>query len=250
MSLDILRKAGLTDVEIKIYETVLDLGIAPINKIHEKSGVERRYIYDILNKLMEKGLISYIAENGKRNFQVTYPKKLLTYINEKIIDFKKIEENIQEEMPVLMERFHKNKPVIGGEIYRGMEGFKAIAEEMLENKDNWIIGGSGEADKTMTFYWKHYNKRRIKNKVMWHDLIKSGTLMTVFKNMNKSKLKKNYYEYKTLPQNIQGPNIIVIYGDKVANMYWKEGLFAFVIHNKDIAKSYLDYFDCLWKISV
>ena len=63
MKPDILRNIGLSEGEITIYSALLDLGKAPVNKIHEKVGIERRNIYDILNKLIERGLVSYINEN-------------------------------------------------------------------------------------------------------------------------------------------------------------------------------------------
>ena len=65
MNLEILKRAGLSDGEIKVYEAILSIGTAPINKIHEKTGIERRNIYDIVNKLIKKGLINYTDENKK-----------------------------------------------------------------------------------------------------------------------------------------------------------------------------------------
>ena len=65
MELEYLRKIGLTSGEIKVYSAVLEIGASSLNKIHEKTGIERRNIYDILNKLIEKGLVSYVIERGK-----------------------------------------------------------------------------------------------------------------------------------------------------------------------------------------
>ena len=53
MTLEILRKIGLSEGEIKVYNALLDLGTSSLNQIHEKTGIERRNIYDILNKLIE-----------------------------------------------------------------------------------------------------------------------------------------------------------------------------------------------------
>jgi len=59
MNLEILRKIGLSEGEIKIYSALVDEGLSSINKIHEKTGIERRNIYDILNKLIEMYQLSY-----------------------------------------------------------------------------------------------------------------------------------------------------------------------------------------------
>ena len=55
MELQELRILGLTNGEIKVYSAILHMGSSTINNIHEKTGMERRAIYDILNKLIEKG---------------------------------------------------------------------------------------------------------------------------------------------------------------------------------------------------
>ncbi len=76
MDLFELKEIGLSDGEVKVYTAVLELGIASINKIHEKVGIERRNIYDILNKLIEKGLVSYTLEKQVKVYQCTYPGKI------------------------------------------------------------------------------------------------------------------------------------------------------------------------------
>ena len=69
MNLEILKKIGLSEGEIKVYNALLEIGATSINNIHEKIGIDRRNIYDILNKLIERGLISYVETDGKRTFK-------------------------------------------------------------------------------------------------------------------------------------------------------------------------------------
>ncbi len=80
MELEYLRKIGLSEGEVKVYSAVLNIGTSNLNKIHEKTGIERRNIYDILNKLIEKGLISYTIEKGKKHFQITHQQLLTTIV--------------------------------------------------------------------------------------------------------------------------------------------------------------------------
>ena len=80
MKLDVLKKVGISEGEIKVYSALLDTGKSPVNIIHEKVGMERRNIYDILNKLIERGLVTYITENKRRLFQVSHPNKIIEYI--------------------------------------------------------------------------------------------------------------------------------------------------------------------------
>ena len=58
----LLEKLGLTKGEIKIYFALNELGKATVGPIGEKSKVSKSKIYDILNKLIEKGLVGYIIQ--------------------------------------------------------------------------------------------------------------------------------------------------------------------------------------------
>ena len=126
MELSILRKIGISEGEIKVYSALLDLGKSPINKIHEKTGIERRNIYDILNKLIERGLATYVNENKKRFFQISHPSKIIGYIEEKKNQLEKTEEEVKKDIPLIMEKFNIKKDSINAEIYRGYEGIKAV----------------------------------------------------------------------------------------------------------------------------
>src|SRR3989344_1223655 len=147
MELEFLEKMGLSKGEIKVYKVILNLGICSINKIHENVGIERRNIYDILNKLIDRGLISYVTENKKRLFQITHPNKILGYIDEKKGDLEKIKNEVKKSFPDLLEKFESKKPEIKAEIYRGKEGIKAVWEDMLNYKENYFIGSGRHAMK-------------------------------------------------------------------------------------------------------
>ena len=46
-----------------------------------KVEFKRRAIYDILNKLIEKGFVTYTVEKGIRSYQLTSPNNLKEAIN-------------------------------------------------------------------------------------------------------------------------------------------------------------------------
>ena len=88
MELKILKDIGLTDGEIKAYLALLELGKSTVGKIIEKSRVSPSKIYDVLNRLIEKGLISYIIEGKVKHFKAAPPKNVLNYIERKEEDLK------------------------------------------------------------------------------------------------------------------------------------------------------------------
>ena len=67
----ILESLELTKNEIKIYLEVLNLGKTKANKIAETTLLHTSKIYESLQRLIEKGLVSYVIENKIKYFQTT-----------------------------------------------------------------------------------------------------------------------------------------------------------------------------------
>lgn len=239
MSLEILRKIGLSEGEIKVYQAVLDLGMAPIHSIHEKTGIERRNIYDILNKLIEKGLVSYTDENKKRTFQITSPTQLIGYLEEKKKEIDNSKAEIEQILPEIMSKYKSKKPGIKAEVYRGIEGVKAVFEDSLNYPITYWIGGARYLPKMYPDWFYSWTKRRAKKKVKWIYLMKH-------------ELKKEYkplpYEtVKFLPPEFSGsPTFTGIWGDRVVQVIVGSEFFAFIIESKELADSYRAYHKYLW----
>ena len=241
MTLSILKEIGLTPGEIKIYEALLDLGSSPVSKIHERTGLERRSVYDVLNKLIEKGFITYSVENKKKNYKVSNPHRIVSFLEEKEASVRIRKEEIKiKELPALLEKFKETKQNVSAEIYRGKEGIKTIFEDMLHYNHNYFIGGGYYIIDKMPFFWQHYNKRRIALKVHWHNLVRY--------EIKEKLIKDRFFHEKVLPKEFSGaPAAIFIYGNKVANVVWGDEFFAFVIENKEIAGNYKKYHAYLWE---
>ena len=86
---EVLQEAGLNKRESICYTALLELGSSRIGAIIEKTGIRASKICEILNKLINRGLASYIIISKIKHYQASDPKILLNNINEKK---KKIEE--------------------------------------------------------------------------------------------------------------------------------------------------------------
>ena len=64
MDLTDLKRIGLTEGEIKIYNALLELGETTRTELAKKSGISPSKIYDVANRLLEKGIISSVKKNG------------------------------------------------------------------------------------------------------------------------------------------------------------------------------------------
>jgi len=244
MQLDNLKELGLSDGQISVYAAVLELGISTLNKIQEKTGIERRNIYDILNKLIERGLTTYTVEKGKRTYQCTHPNKLVEEIKQKEAALKALEKQI----PQIEDLFELSKPEIRAEVFRGNEAMKALLDEMLEYDASYWIGGNSNVERTNLKNWfKHWMKRRAERKHMMYDLVDHGTYLEGLKPGDIQTHKKAHYKYCALPKDLASPMVMIIFSNKVAQVLWSSQPFAFVLESGEIRESFMKYFHYFWK---
>jgi sugar-specific transcriptional regulator TrmB len=241
MNTKVLKEIGLTETEIKVYLALLTLGATSAGKIVEETGIYRKNLYDALNKLIEKGLVTYVIENKIKFFQPKNPDNLINYLEEKKAKIDERKKEIQESIPELKAKFNSLSPEIESEIYRGTEGIKTILKECLNYNEVLFIGATGDVENRLPYFWPHYNKKRERLKCKWK-------LLLVHEAKNKPITKSYYYEYKILPKILSGLNVIYIYGDYVANILWLEKPIAFVTKHRTLANNYRKYFYYLWKI--
>lgn len=237
---DLLRKLGLSPGEIKIYSALLNLGSSPLNKIHERTGIERRNIYDILNKLIERGLVTYITENKRKVFQISPPKNLIGYLENKEKDLESLKSDLSHHLPELNSKYQFKRTAISAEVYRGEEGIKAVWEDMLNFKDTYWIGSGRYIPKRFPGWFANWNRRRIEKKIWWHNLLRQ--------EMRPEKISFEFEKARFLPKEFsKNPAVICIYGHKVINFTYGKDLFAFVVENQELAENYRSYHRYLWE---
>ena len=244
VNLQLLEELGLSQGQIDVYSSVLELGISTLNSIQEKTGIERRNIYDILNKLIEKGLVSYTVEKGKKTYQCTHPNKILEEIKKKEDNLKELENKI----PQIKDLFDLSKPEIRAEIYRGNEAIKSLLNEAIEHPaTHWMGGNSGVERTNLKDWFHHWMARRVELKKTMYDLVSYRTYLEGLAPHDTKKHKKALYKYCQLPKDFYTPMVVIIFGNKVAQVLWSKQSFAFVIESKEIKDSFMKYFNYFWK---
>jgi sugar-specific transcriptional regulator TrmB len=238
--MEFLRKLNLSEGEIKLYETLLEFGDQGVQKLNERVKIDRRNIYDILNKLIGKGLVSYINENKKKVYRITNPNKIINYLDEKQGELEATKEDVKAEMNSLMTKFNQTKSNISAQVFRGDEGMKAVWTEIADDGHDmyWIGSGYYFVDKFPHFFTS-WNKKRKEKGVVWHNL---------FRDEFRDKVKDLGMEKRKFlpPEFTNNTTVIGIFGDKVVNLLFLEEFFAVVIENKELADSYRRYHKYLW----
>lgn len=244
MDSKLLEQAGLTPNESKVYFTLLNLKQAGATKISERCGLFRTLVYDILTKLIEKGLVSYIIKSKKRIYIASNPKRLLELLKEK-------ERLIKETLPKLNELFEKPTEECLVEQYEGKEGAKSVIEDAFNDalsgkiKEFLFFGATGKAIETIGYYYIHMVKKAEKMKLPYRIDFRgvwSSKLETI--EVLKSIGKKENHRF--FPRGYEPTTPAIIYGNKVVFMGGINKPFTILIKNKELAKSFKHYFEFIW----
>lgn len=243
VSTNILKQIGLTDHEVSVYTELLRQGPSLASVISSKVNLNRTHAYDIIENLVQKGLIGYVLKNNKKYFSAMHPDKLIDYLQEKQKKLQDQEEKVKQIIPELL-AFQQPSPIrTKVEIYRGKEGIKNVFNDILKKaKQYYVLGATGKISEFLRFYYPHHEKDRIKKKIK---------LKILFNDELRNKeitLHRTYGEVQFLPKIYISNTPTLIYNDRVAILIWSEPL-AIVIESKEIADTYRNYFKLLWAMS-
>ena len=74
---EIMRKVGLTNSEIAVYMALVKLRSSTTGPIVKDAGISSGKIYEIMDKLIAKGLVSHIVKSGRKYLVASELKLIL-----------------------------------------------------------------------------------------------------------------------------------------------------------------------------
>ncbi|PIN74595.1 hypothetical protein COV18_06910 [Candidatus Woesearchaeota archaeon CG10_big_fil_rev_8_21_14_0_10_37_12] len=248
MNIESLKEAGLTEGETKVYLALLEIGSSTTGPIIEKSKVAKSIIYQLLDKLIEKGLVSYVTKEKTKYYQASDPDKLLDYIEERK---KELERNAKQVEKLIPELLLKQASAKKSEV-RLFEGFKGMItvhehtyEKLKSGEEYFYLSGPAEQPEYFHAYWKKDHKRRakaeIKSKILFHPKVDDETLR------NRNSYKGS--EARRMPIEINTPAWFMGYKDVAVISFPSSNPITVEIINQEIADSFRAYFEEFWKRS-
>ncbi len=239
-----LEEIGLNKSEIKVYLSLLKLGASSTGPIITESKTANSKIYEVLDKLIQKGLVSHFTKQGTKYYKAASPKMILEYLKEKKARIERQESRVSEMLPMLLNFQKENEGGVESTIFSGVRGIKTAFANLVDELD------SGEEVHIMGVYDfgdKFMHLARYFQNIRSHKKIKAKFLINKSAK-NVAKEFKNYppVEIKYLPEDVFTPAIFLIYSDKVIINLAKEMTF-FVLKSKSAKDAFDAYFNVMWK---
>ncbi len=240
-----LLKIGLTEGESKVYLALLELGSSTVGPIVKKAGVAYSNIYDILNRLIEKGLVSFITKNKTKHFQAVGPGNLYDYLDKKEQEIAEQKHSLKSVLPELL-KLQDSIPEQEAEIFIGKKGLKAAYEKFFSNftrKEPYLffyIHRDIYAEEADRFYWniltEHLQGRTFQMKGIGNENFRKSWFVA----KTKKRMTIRFVDFP-IPGNID------IYHNKVLAISWVPSPIGFLITSKSFADDFKTYFNAVWK---
>ncbi|MFH1316472.1 MAG: helix-turn-helix domain-containing protein [Candidatus Woesearchaeota archaeon] len=249
MEKELVKEAGLTDGEAKVYLALLELGASTTGPVIEKSGVARSFIYNILEKLTEKGLVSYVVREKTKNYQACSPERILDYIEERKQKLDESKEKMQKLLPKL-NALQESAPFAEIHVYEGLRGLQTAFEQyhkrLKKGEEALTLGAPSYQEEKYHEYWQQDHILRGKEGIKNRMLFNMGTDPSTVKNRNSYKGCTARY----MNSNVQTPAWILVYKD-ISQIYLQDKKKPIVVEikNKQIAQTFEVYFEDYWKKS-
>ncbi|MFA6552495.1 MAG: helix-turn-helix domain-containing protein [Candidatus Paceibacterota bacterium] len=237
-----LQTLGFSEKEAVVYIALLELGKGTVSQISRKAGINRTTGYEILDSLINKGIVNLSGKEPKAEYAVEPPESLVAHLkkeSEDAIDRIKKAENF---VPQLLRVYAtQNRPRI--KFYEGNEGLQHVYEDTLTSTESIrAYANVDDVHATLPNYFPDYYKRRAAKGIAIRAIFpKTKSSMELAEHNSEEKREVAFVpadKYGFSPE-------INIYNNKVMIASWREKL-GIIIESAEIADAMKKIYELAW----
>lgn len=230
-----LKQYGLSEKEILVYTAILPLDSSKLQDIAKRVDLPRTTIYNTLNYLCQKGIVSFITKGSVRCYQAADPQKLVDALDER----KNLLKSVLPQLKVLQENKKADSSV---EIFQGQKGLFTILADIFSKKQMLYYFGSYSLSKEILKHQpEHFRtirlERKIPAKIVMDFYDEEIFHAAEYKRITEMRFNDSLKEF---------PCMVFIYGKKVALYTLKKDLIGLIISNEQVAEAMKIVFDLYW----
>ena len=239
-----LVKLGLTDGEAKVYLALLKTGSATVGPLVKESKVAYSNIYEILDRLVEKGLASFIIKSKTHYYQAVQPNRLKDYLQKQRDNLEKQEQLLADLVPKLESFAKLAETAVEAEAFVGWKAMHSAQEKLTEH--------AKKGDEELFFYThsKEYAEKvdklfvELQHFYRSKGLVMRGVANTDYRNYLSYAEQSDYLTMRFVEFPI--PSGIDICNDCVLLTAWHTPL-AVLITSRELADNFRQVFEDVWK---
>ena len=236
-----LTKLGLKESEVSTYLSVLEQGQSTILAISKATNIKRGTVYEITNRLIDRGFLKVTFSEKKRYFIAEDPRILTS-------KYREYTDALMLQLPQLLalQNAKENKPKIT--FYEGEDEVMQIYEDTLRTGQP-IFSYTSVLDiynLLSTENIEGYIKARVAKKIP----VKIIALDSHAARLWSERGEKEFREIRLIPKEQYDFSADVeIYDNKVAIVSFKEDVFGIMIESEQISQMMRSAFNLMWQAS-
>lgn len=234
-----LEKFGFDKKEAKLYLALLELGEGTIQDMSRKSGLKRTTVYNTIDSLKKRALISSTIRGKKTLYLAEDPRTINNNLEEKKAMLNKI-------MPELLSitNFLEKKPTI--KYFEGIDGIKEIYKDILNYPGQENLAWWSESYEVFgeNFFYEYYLPLRIKKKILSRVITQDNKYWRKIQKNDTKELR----QIKLAPLNARLFELeISLYGNsKIGIMSFQEK-FGLIIESRALYNTLKSIFELQWQ---
>jgi HTH-type transcriptional regulator, sugar sensing transcriptional regulator len=241
----LLESLGLTHNEAIAYMTLSRIGSSKTGRLLKESGLNTGKVYEILESLKRKGLVSETLTDDVKHFAAAPPDRLIEYIGKKKEVLEQEEKVAKSLIPQIEKIRQSTLETSRVAVYTGFDGFKTAVNEAtktLKAKEEVLaMGVRSSKGESFNRFWKQWADQTLpKNheRVIFSD--KGG--------FYSYKLKSKFSRIRFLESST--PDAIVIFGKHTVLVTQYDDPVKVIFINDEIASlTFISIFELLWKVA-
>ena len=238
-----LKTIGLSDKEIAVYISLLELGKGTVSIIARRAHINRTTGYDVLDSLSAKGLVSISGKEPKQEYTAESPEKIEKYIASEIQKLHSALKLAETTLVPELKSIHNvsDKPRV--KFYEGEEGLKEVYEDTLTSSEPIRAYATvDDMHKGLPNYFPKYYKRRAQAGIHIRAIVPDTEIGRDRKAYDKDEMRETALvpkdKYYFSPE-------ICIYDNKVMIASWKEKL-GIIIESSEISDAMKKIYELAW----
>lgn len=241
-----LARIGLTDGEVRIYGALLELGETTRTTLARKSGISPSKIYDVANRLLEKGIISAVKKNGVLHFAAADPVRLQEFLAHKEREIGQERALVTQLLPTLSAMYLKTKEETDIEVFYGWDGMRTVFDDIIATLGpgdrNCIFGASQGHDSNQAdlFFSQYYQRKRAKGfgtRIIFNEGVRTNKARTALFAHKPDEMR--FLHQETFTE-------INTYADAVLFIMLLKKPTVIRVRSSEAAASFRQFFDTLW----
>lgn len=238
-----LQNIGLTEREARVYLYLLEYKESKTGIMCSKLNIPNSHIYRILEKLLDKGIISYKIVNNIKVFRPVDPESLFALFKEKEEQLENEKKDLRAFISNLKKIEIKEKKLNDFKYFEGISGVRSMFTEFIESwvSDSRVYIASAPIayEKWNAFLLDMFHPPRIKKNI--HQQLIVPTRLKKFA-LERDKFQPIEIKYSDVEMEAE----FGVCGDYTYFLSYGDKPYALLIKDKNFANTQIKIFQVMW----